>query len=259
MLFSHATGFHAHCYVPVAELLADRFESFGVDHRGHGDSAAPPGWIVDWQKFGDDTVDVAERLAGDGGRLVGAGHSMGGAALLMAAAQRPDLFERLVLFEPIAIDTEEVESLRTADEMAALPIVQGARWRRRRFASFAEAIDNYGAKPPLSSLTAEALRCYVEHGLRPTEDGGVELKCDPELEAAVFIGSSANRVWELLADVDTPTVVAAGTLEADLPSRWAARVADRLPRGELVEYPHQTHFGPMSHPDEFAELIAGPT
>ena len=257
VLFSHATGFHAHCYVPVARALADRFCSFGIDHRGHGATARPEGWDVDWAWFGRDAVAAATTLAPDGG-LIGVGHSMGGAALLMAAKAHPGLFDRLILFEPIVPNLDAVDGLRDRASMEDAPIVQGARRRRRVFASVDEAIGNYSEKPPLSLMTPEALRLYVEHGFRPTPDGdGIELRCHPDFEAEVFIGSQGNRVWDDLPEIETPVVMIAGVVQEDQPSRYIDASVARLSNGTLVSLPHQTHFGPFSHPNELAELVAG--
>src|SRR5688572_3956030 len=90
ILLSHATGFHGHCYAPLAAELADRFHSFAIDYRGHGATAAPTGWDVSWDGYGDDAHTVAAALAPSGG-LIGFGHSMGGTALLMAAHRQPGL------------------------------------------------------------------------------------------------------------------------------------------------------------------------
>lgn len=252
LLFSHATGFHAHCYAPLASLLADGFRCSGVDYRGHGHSTRPARWAgepVDWRGCGDDAVLAASSGAPDGG-IVGFGHSMGGAALLMAADRRPDLFERLVLFEPIVyppppepIDPDTV------------PLIVGARRRRAVFDSFEAAYDNYRSKPPLSSFDDAALRAYVDHGFRPVE-GGVELRCTPQFEAATFEGSFTNGVWDLLSRIDTPVTVVVGALEDDQPARFGAAIADALPRCRYVELPHMDHFGPFTHLAEVAALIA---
>src|SRR5688572_32991826 len=88
VLLAHATGFHGHAYLPVAKHLAPRFHTYAMDFRGHGDTALPPDWTVAWSGYGDDALAAAEAVAalpgGDGG-IVGFGHSMGGAGLLMAA------------------------------------------------------------------------------------------------------------------------------------------------------------------------------
>ena len=252
LLISHATGFHAHCYVPLARALADRFDCFGADARGHGDTAAPEDWEVDWSAFGDDAAAAATSLAPDGG-LVGVGHSMGGAALLMAAHRHPGLFDRLVLFEPVAHGASDGADIHRAD-MESLPIVRGARRRRRRFGSRDEAYGNYEDKPPLSVMTPEVLRLYVDHGLREV-DGGLELCCDPQLEADIFVRGRENGAWDLLPEIDVPTLVVAGVVEEMQPARWAAGIAERLPAGRYLELPHLTHLGPFSHPDEVAALV----
>ena len=251
LLISHATGFHAHCYQPIADALGDRLQCYGLDYRGHGHNPSPAGWRVDWRWFGDEAAGTARLLAPDGG-LVGFGHSMGGAALLMAAHRDPALFDRLVLFEPVVM--EPPTSPIDPDEV---PLVVGARRRRRRFASTDEAYDNYTGKPPMSLMTPEALRAYVEWGFRRTASGDVELRCDPEFESDTFAASWSNGVWELLPDVDVPTVVVSGAVVEAGPSSASSLIAGRLPHAELVVLEHQTHFGPFSHPDEVAALIAG--
>lgn len=255
LLVSHATGFCAHAYAPIGAALAGRLRAFGIDHRGHGATPPPPGWdetgAVDWRIFGADTVTVAQYLAPEGG-LIGFGHSMGGASLLMAAHADPSRFARLVLFEPIVLPED-----RSEGDIADSPLVVGARRRRPRFDSCEQAYENFRGKPPLSVMTPESLRGYVEHGLRPAPDGGVELCCAPEVEAATFMGSRTNGVWELLPEIEVPVRVLAGRVEPEQPAALAPLIAERLPRGELVELPHQTHLGPFSHPAEVAELIVG--
>ena len=254
LLISHATGFCGHAYAPIAHALGDRFQTLAMDHRGHGATPPPPGWEVgegvDWRRFGDDTLAVARAIDAPG-QIVGFGHSMGGASLLMAAQRDPWLFSRLVLFEPIARPPSE-EPI----DASGWPIVIGARRRKRGFASFQAAFDNFSSKPPLSLMTPESLRGYVEHGLRPTADGEVELCCPPELEAAIFILGPNNGVWDLLRDVDVPVLVVAGAFEPDQPSASARDITERLPRGELFVLPEQTHFGPFSHPHEIADVIS---
>lgn len=256
LLVSHATGFHARCYQPVADALGERFHVWGVDHRGHGDSALAPDRPADWSRFGTDTIRVAEAIAPSGG-LVGVGHSMGGASLLMAAHDRPDLFDRLVLFEPIA--TPPTTSDLAGIDMRELPIVQGALRRRRTFPSRAVALANYAQKPPLSLMVPEALRNYVEYGFRDAvDDDGqpmVELRCRPEYEAEIFMGGRDNGVWALLPEIDTRCIVVGGEVQERQPSSSTEAVADRLPNGKYVPDTDQTHFGPFSHPAALAALV----
>lgn len=250
LLLSHATGFHGHCYAPMAGVLAGRFRSFALDYRGHGLTECPPDWVVDWDRYGDDAVAAARAVAPDGG-LVAFGHSMGGAGLLMAAAREPDLFELVVAFEPIVFPPPESRETPAGES----PLVAGARRRRATFASIDEAIANYASKPPLMSFTDEALRAYVEHGFRPTIDG-VTLRCDPEHEARTFEQGGLHRTWDLLDGIATPVVVVAGAVTEMSPAAIAGPVAERLPNSTYRQLDHLDHFGPMTHPAEVAGLVA---
>src|SRR5688500_11008714 len=189
LLISHATGFHGRAYVTLASALADRFRSVAFDYRAHGDTRMPPAAVererYDWGRFAGDAVRVAPAVRERAGApLVGFGHSMGGAALLMAAHRDPSLFRAAVVFEPIVFPEELMR-----ERLRPNPLGVGARKRRSSFASFAAALDNFGSKPPLNAFPREALEAYVLHGFAEGEDGQVHLKCTPEGEAATFEGS----------------------------------------------------------------------
>jgi pimeloyl-ACP methyl ester carboxylesterase len=249
LLLSHATGFHGYCYLPIADELNDRFATFAIDHRGHGATARPDDWAVDWSRYGDDTTAAAEVLAPSGG-LVGFGHSMGGAALLMAAARRPDLFDVIVAVEPIVFPSDP-------EMLGGIPpsgLAEGARRRRSSFPSFGAAIENYASKPPMDLFDPDVLRLYVAHGFRPAPEG-VRLKCDPEHEARTFESSSEHDTWDLLPRIETPVVIVASG-DGQPPAMVARLVADRLPNAKLVDLPSTNHFWPYIDPAATADLIA---
>jgi pimeloyl-ACP methyl ester carboxylesterase len=253
LLLSHATGFHGWAYRPIADALASRFHSFARDYRGHGDTAAPHDWQVDWTRYGDDAL-AAARAAAPGGGLVGFGHSMGGAGLLMAAHRDPGLFDLVVAFEPIVFPPVGPDG-EAIGERVESPLVAGARRRRRSFPSVEAAIDNYASKPPMMAFEPAALRAYVEHGVRPTGEG-VTLKCDPEHEARTFEQGALHRTWDLLPDIATRVVVVAGVVEEMGPASVSARIAEALPNATYLELAHLDHFGPFTHPREVADLVA---
>lgn len=252
LLLSHATGFHGYCYLPIADALADHFDAYALDYRGHGATPRPFDWNVDWDRYGDDAVAAARAVAPDGG-LVAFGHSMGGAALLMAAHREPDLFDVLVLFEPIVFRPE-----RSASAEGPSAMVEAARRRRATFPSFAAAIENYSSKPPMQSFDPDVVRLYVAHGFRPSPEG-VRLACDPEHEARTFETGALHGTWAVLPDVTTRVVVIAGAVEATGPSAIARPVAERLPNATYVELPDSNHFGPFVEPARIADVVLDST
>lgn len=254
LLVSHATGFHGRCYLPMAAALAGHgMHSIAFDYRGHGDTARPEG-PVDWQHYGDDAEAMATWMADAvGGPIDAFGHSMGGACLLIAADRRPDLFRRLVVFEPIVFPPEGIHGGEPR-EAGDNPMVAGARRRRAVFASVDAAVAHYAAKP-LGGFTPEALRAYVEYGFRSDPDG-VRLKCAPDTEAETFAMGARHTTWDRLGDIATETRVIAGRVQPMQPSSIAAAVAERLPRATYLQVDDLDHFGPMTHPEQLAALVA---
>jgi len=253
LLLSHATGFNAHSYLPMAGALIDRFHTYGLDFRGHGETPAPPGWEVDWRRYGDDALAAARAIAPDGG-LIGFGHSMGGSALLMAAHRDPSLFDLIIAFEPIGSPPLQSATDDGTPPVMLTTMVETARRRRRSFRSYQEAIDNFASTPPMSAFTTEALRNYVEHGFAPSVDG-VTLRCDPELEAQTFLNGRHNGVWDLLPEITTPVLLVIGEAEEVGPSAMGQEMARRLPNATFRGYPHLDHMAPFTHPDEVSALV----
>jgi len=250
LLLSHATGFHGYCYLPIADELSDGFTSYALDYRGHGDTARPHDDEVDWERYGDDALAVARALAPDGG-LVGFGHSMGGACLLMAAHRHPELFDALVVFEPIVFPPRDPDS-SSGDGPS---LAAGARKRRASFPSFDEAIANYASKPPMMAFDPDVLRLYVAHGFRPAPEG-VRLKCDPEHEARTFDMGGTHPTWASLPEIDTPVTVLAGRVDGAGPAAVAGPVAERLPNATYLQRDDWNHFTPFVEPAAMAAIVA---
>jgi pimeloyl-ACP methyl ester carboxylesterase len=226
-LYAHATGFHAHCWSPIAAALPG-LHNVGYDARGHGDTPIGTDWpvpdAVDWNVYGDDAAVVARSLSVDG-QVLGVGHSMGGAALLMAAIASPELFCGLV------------------------------RKRRSAFASYEAAFANYAAKPPMNVFTPASLEAYVRFGFAEGDDGQVHLKCTPEHEARTYEAGGNHITWAHLGEVTVPVWVLCGHPENGQPSAGTAGLADQIPGARYIELDHLGHFGPMQSPDEIAALV----
>jgi len=248
LLFSHATGFHGRCYIPVAKALAERFHSVAFDMRGHGDTPQPE-QPIDWRRYGDDATAMATALDTP---IVAFGHSMGGTSLLMAAHRNPALFSHIVVFEPIVFPANS----RPADSPPS-PMVEGARRRRATFASYEAAIANYSSKPPMNAFAPAALEAYVRYGFAEGPDGQVHLKCRPEIEAGTFELGGQHNTYDVLGGIDVPVLVLAGRAdELQPPSLVAQDVAGQLRHGTFTRLTDLDHFGPMTRPDIVAAVIA---
>ena len=253
MLVSHATGFHAHCYEPLVAALASRHRAWGLDHRGFGDSDAADPSTIEWATYGDDALAAAREVSrrNDGAPIVGFGHSMGGATLLMAAQKAPELFRTLFLYEPIVFPPMPPDD----GNRPGSPLPEGARRRRSSFPDFAAALENFATKPPMNAFDPRAREAYVRHGFRRTPDGSVELKCLPELEARTYETGGRFPEWNSLRDIATPAWVMSGAAHPHQPSGFTHLVAEMLPASTFVRWDEMGHFGPFTHPDAVAAYV----
>ncbi len=163
--------------------------------------------------------------------------------VVQAEVLRSGTVERAALFEPIILPP---------DVMAPTQRVAAAERRRRVFASTEEMLERWAGRPPFASFDPEALRCYVEYGVRPRPDVGVELKCSLEAEMWTFLQDVRSDLWTRLGEYRTPTLVLAGdgsdSRAAPLAERQAALMADA--RAEHV--PGLSHLLPFERPRQMA-------
>ena len=260
VLLSHATGFHGRVFDPVAEHLHNSHHCYSFDYRGHGDSGLPTDWKANWNGYGDDALAIARVITATqtsveqpAAKIIGAGHSMGGAALVMAALRAPELFRALVLYEPSIFPPQ----VRVGSTNAGIPspLADGARRRRSTFISFDEAITNYSSKPPLNVMRPDALRAYVMHGFRAQHDG-ISIKCSPEHEARTYEMGAIHETWNDLPKLQVPVWLVSGEVIPHTPGAIAALIANEILGSTLVQWTDLGHFGPMQDPQRFAQLIA---
>ncbi|MBI2708973.1 MAG: alpha/beta hydrolase [Actinobacteria bacterium] len=269
LLWCHATGFHGRVWRALARRLSDR-HSWALDFRGHGQSTPPVSGHFGWDGFADDVLATVDALAAAGvdvDGISGAGHSKGGAALLLAEARRPGTFGALWLYEPVVFPPD---GARPAGDN---PLAAGARARRRWFPSLEAAEANFAGKPPMDAFDPEVRADYVRFGFRPAgatevgpDDGardagregsgsGVVLCCAPEHEARVYEAGSRHGAWDVLGDVRCPVTVVRGRIGEAGPAHVAEAVAGRLPAGRLEVHDELGHFGPLEDPVTMAASV----
>ena len=244
LLICHATGFHGGAYSPMAGALTPNFRAWSIDFRGHGSSTEPDDGDYAWRGMGEDALAAVDMIrATSSAAVYGFGHSMGGAALLLAEVDRPGMLAGLFLYEPIVFDPVFLES-RTENVLAI-----AARKRREIFNSKAEALSRYASRPPLNGFRADALHAYVDDGFVDMADGRVRLACSAEAEARTF-ECDTKMTFDRVGGVATPTVVARGLrAEQPNPSDFALGLVDAIQDSELLDYEGLGHFGPFESPD----------
>jgi pimeloyl-ACP methyl ester carboxylesterase len=233
------------------------YRSAAKRRRGHGRSSKPERvpQNYSWERFGEDVGEIARRLSRAHGRSIalGLGHSFGGTALVMAAAAAPDLFERLVLVDPVMASPAYFAARELPAAAANSDLVGSARRRRQHFASRAEARAGWATRKAFAAWTPRALDLYAEYGLVDSAEGGVELACPAEVEALIYEQARRFDVLPYAPKVKTPARLLnaeRGSFPREMHDQFAARMRDcvvtRVPTGHLV---------PMERPDLVSDAV----
>ena len=259
ILLVHATGFHGRCWDQVVRYLPGE-HVLSLEMRGHGrsENLGP----FNWQSFGQDVTAFVQALGDQ--QVVGVGHSMGGHAVAVAAANHQAAFERLVLVDPV-IMSPEIYAANTSvhadwlDDAGQHPVAR----RKNQFDSVQAMVNNFQGRGSYGVWQAEVLADYCEYGLLPNPDGpGLILACPPKVEAEIYMGSTGRDILAEIGVITRPVRVLRAQerdhsrQEMDFSSSptWP-ELADFLPNGRDYHLSELTHFLPMQAPELVAAHI----
>jgi pimeloyl-ACP methyl ester carboxylesterase len=247
VVFLHANGFNALTYRSALAPLAGRLRILAVDQRGHGRSPqlAEAEGRRDWLDLRDDALALLDVLPP--GPMVLAGHSMGGAAVLLAAAERPERLKGVGLFDPVVATPETLRQLNGREGKRS-DLEVGARRRRAVFPNREAALQAYRGRGPFATWPEAALADYVRDGFRERADGGVELACAPEWEASNF-GAHANDIWPAMGRIMAPVVVLKAERGSTCQLASRAPFPPANPSVRIETIPGTTHFLPIERPE----------
>jgi pimeloyl-ACP methyl ester carboxylesterase len=243
----HATGFLGRVYRPIALALRSTGHVYSYDQRGHGDSSRPADGDYSWASTTADLKAFIVAMKLEGAR--GLGHSAGATAIGSLAGAEPALISRAVLVEPVVFDDEVPESAQDS-------LYERTRKRKRWFESGEAMFRNLERKPPFNTWRRDMLHDYCELGTRPAPQGGVELKCLPEVEAEFYSRAREFPGLALMLNSRSPLLVMLGEKSDATGIKIAAKIAAQLVNGTVVTIPDASHFLPMEQPEMVARTAA---
>ncbi|KAH8054659.1 hypothetical protein JL722_8598 [Aureococcus anophagefferens] len=117
----------------------------------------------------------------------------------------------IVVIEPILFRPLDKPPSGAAD---ASGLIKGTLVKKKHFDVPSEdGVVDYLTKTAMGKQwEGEAVRSFVAHGVAPAAGGGFDLRCDPAVEAAIYVnsGRSAGRAYERLQDIDCPCFTCIG-------------------------------------------------
>jgi pimeloyl-ACP methyl ester carboxylesterase len=255
--FLHGNGFCAGTYAPFIRHLVDDLNVVASDVRGHGGSDDPPvAQIRHWDIFAEDLKALIERRLAP--PVIGMGHSLGAVTTAICAARHPELFSALVLIDPVFLSPQRLRRLtllRWLGLDGVLPLVRGARRRRRRFQTKTEALNRFtSGRGIFKTWSPEFVHAYLECGLLVKDPQTAVLTCDPELEAQIFASIPAD-VWDYVSRLKGPVLAIRGGKSDVFTAEAEQHLTNLMPASEVVLMPGCGHFPPMEKPAETAAAI----
>lgn len=251
--FAHATGMNARLYAGLLAPLAGEFAIAASDARGHGLTGLPadPDELRSWDDLADDLLRLIDTIDASARWLL-AGHSMGAAVSLLAAARRPDRVAGLVLVDPAMLPFDVAASVRAGASIPN-PMADQAARRRGAFPSRADARAAYAARGVFRAWPDAALDAYLDGGLVETGDG-VALACAPAFEAATFRAVSPG-IEPALAAIACPFILLAGDDGSTVGDAELAVMAAHPACRQAGRRPGTSHFLPLEAPDAVRAAI----
>ncbi|WP_374390809.1 alpha/beta fold hydrolase [Brevundimonas sp.] len=247
LVFSHANGFNAATYRSLLAPLSASLRIWAPDLRGHGRSNLPTFTRpkTSWLDHRDDLLSLLETI--DGPPVVLAGHSMGGTASLLAAAERPDRVSSLVLFDPVIWKRSAVLAfnLPFVHRLAGrIPIAAATLRRRAVFESREQAMAAYRGRGAFKGWPDMVLADYLSDGLTETAEG-FGLTAAPAWEAANY-ASQAHDPWRAMRRCRDPIRI----LKAEHGALTHVPARPRgLPHVSVEVVAGGGHLFPMTHAD----------
>ncbi len=230
--FVHGNGYCGRTYEPMLARLTPHFDLFLSDIQGHGDSdhgGRFHGWnrtaalcLEAWHARGTLFGDVP---------VFAVGHSFGGVITSLMLAKAPDQFSRAVLLDPVLFPPAMIGLMALSDVVGLYSrntLARRTRQRRHHWPDRQSAFTSLHERGMFKGWKEEALWSYVNHALRNTPEGGVELKCRPAREAEIF-SSYPRRLWSSLARITTPTHVLRGEKTYPFAAKGITRWRDSNP------------------------------
>lgn len=214
-------------------LVAAGFRVATLDLRGHGESSTAFA-AYDDVAAASDIVALIEHL---GGPAIVLGNSMGAGAAVVAAADRPDLVDRIVLLGPFVREVPMPPGVGLALRLALLRL-WGPRfwrfWHRRLFPSAVPADHDAYQRRLIASLTRPGAWRAFQQTARTSH-----LPAEQRLDR-----------------VAAPALVVMGGADPDFPdpAAEAQLVAGRLD-GQVVVVPGVGHYPQAEAPDVVAESV----
>ena len=254
MVLCNGLGGNITVWRRVIEHFADRYRILCWDYRGlYGSGPAAGSGAYALPRHARDLLQLIDHERVDDPVLVG--WSMGVQVGLELHRTHPAVANALV-----AIHGTQGHALRTAFDSAVTETVAPGVFAGMRM--IGRGLGDIGPPFARSPLVIGAL-CWAARRAGwmsddIDEDAFAELaeewlQNDLHAYSEIFRELGDHAAWDLLPEIETPTLVIAGEADRFTPAHLSERMADEMPNAALRKVEGATHFGLIEYPDAIIE------
>ncbi|MBW8752023.1 MAG: alpha/beta fold hydrolase [Propionibacteriales bacterium] len=226
------------------------------DHRGHGASELAPKSSCTIDNLARDMADVIEQHAPQG-RLVLAGHSIGGMTTMALAEQRPELFDRVVGAVFVATSSGELDTVTLGlPEMGSF-----LRAQIPRMLAFRSRTLTKRARRRAPIIERRVVSRFLFGRPLRLADAALTVDGIISCSAATMVGfyedfMEHDRIDALKVLDGVPTKVLVGSRDVLTPPAHARRIADHVEGATLTVVPDAGHMLPLERDELVSETLA---
>lgn len=268
--FAHANGFTAGTYQQMLRSLAQVRNVYALNHRATWmTSPQKPDPQFDWGSAADDLIAGLDAIrlrnqhksvsahSTAPQKFIGIGHSLGAVMTLIAATRRPDLFEKIVLIEPVLYPTASMYVLKMmplALRYRYLSLAKRTLLRRDVWSNHSDFIEYHASKPAFGGISQGVMYDYAQYGLKPRTDEDMAFVFPKTWEAHVF--ATVPNVWGHLKNLRVPcTCIRASDSERWIPPKSWDKWQKLRPDLPLLTLQDMGHLAPLQQPEVVAEFL----
>jgi pimeloyl-ACP methyl ester carboxylesterase len=240
----HGYTSSAQAFNAPARHLRERFHVIASDVRGHGESAWSPDGAYQYRDQAADLAAITDQLGLERVSLIGT--SMGGIIAMTYAGAHPERLARLV-----------INDIGPDAETGSQRITQMVGSRPDEFATLEDAMAYRRQMSPIvAGRSLEDQEELARGVLRRRDDGRWIWKMDPQyVQQRVAQGPPVRPpLWPVLQGLSCPALVVWGEDSDVLSQSQARRMAEALPKGQLVSVPGVGHAPTLVEPVVLAAL-----
>ena len=242
--FAHANGFPADSYQLLFTNLRKDFDVFAIDKLAHNPQYP---LVNNWPHQVTELIDF---ISTKNKKVIGVGHSFGGVVTYMAACERPDLFEKIILLDPPLLYGIVRWVFKFAKKNSLIDRLTPAKLtavRKRTWSVNDDMLAYFKSKALFRRMKDECIIDYVNSATKIEGQKRV-LSYRADIEAAIF-RTIPDNLTTYYKQLKVPSVLMSAQQSSVGKPFFYKPFLKAHPQMSHEHFTHGTHMFPLEYPE----------